>query len=129
MAKCYKIYRTIKRVCIGSLNKKIIINTRSIANKQGQYIDFTEKFGDPITVSAMIETVSGITVFDEVNQEHTVSHIFYIRHIENFTSEKWIEYDGRYFNILNVDRLNEENRFLKLMCEERGAKTIAANML
>jgi len=129
MAKCFKIYRKIKRVCIGSLNKTIIIHTRSIANKLGQYIDFTETFSDPVTVSAMVETVSGITVFDEVNQEHVVSHNFYIRYIANFTSEKWIEYDGRYFNILNVDKLNEDNRFLKLMCEERGVKTIAANTL
>jgi len=129
MAKCNKIYRTIDKICAGSLNKSIIVHTRTIANKSASSVDFTEVFSNPQTVWAMIETVNGITIFDDVNQERVVTHNFYIRYIAGITSESWIEFDSRYFNILKVDALNEDKRFLKLMCEERGTKTVEATWL
>lgn len=128
MAQCKKIYRQIKRVCSGSLNKKIKLKIRAITAPSGDSVDFGETFTDFITTWAMVQTKNGIVVFDDTNTAQKLSHEFYIRYIPNITFEKWLEYDGKNYNILNVENLNEENRFYLLQCNERGSTGANANL-
>lgn len=129
MATCNKIRRESDRVCIGSLNKKIKLYVRSITQSLNNDVDYSEDFSLSIDLDAMIETLDGKTVFDGVNIVGTATHFFYIRYDENIpiTSENWIEYASKYYNILKVENMQEENRFYKLSVVVRGNKQFEAN--
>jgi len=128
MAQCKKIYRQIKRVCIGSLNELIKIKVRSITPPVGGSVFYGEDFQNIMDVWAMIETKNGLVTFDSTNTAQNVTHQFYIRYISDVTFENWLEYKGKYYNILTVNNLNEENRFYMLQCNERGSKDIEVNL-
>lgn len=128
MAQCKKIYRQIKRVCVGSLDKKVKLKIRAIAPPSGSSAYYGETFTDFMTVWAMVETKNGLVTFDSTNTAQNVSHQFYIRYIPDITFEKWLEYDGKNFNILTVNNLNEENRFYMLQCNERGDADVSVNL-
>ena len=133
MANCVKIRRTSSRVCIGGLDRKIIVNTRSIVPPSSGGVDFTESFSDPKTVWAMIETVDGVTIFDDTNTEQVVTHNVYIRYFKTATPEKWVKLIAVngiadvYLNIIRVENFGEENRFYRLRCNLRGNSTLPTN--
>lgn len=115
------------RVCIGDLSKKIEIETRDIQTPTTG-VDFDEQFNSFKTMYAMVETASkGEVIFDESNIEQTVTHNFYVRYMPNLTFQNWIKYNGVYFNIQEVENLNEENRFLRIKASIRGTATLDVN--
>jgi len=126
MAICKKIRRTSKRVCIGALNRKIILEVRTITPPVGGSVDFTETFTEPTTVWANVVTKTGTEIFDETNTVQNISHEIYIRYTPNITPEKWAKLSSidsgidDYLDIINVENINEENRFYKLSCSFRG---------
>lgn len=133
MAKCIKITRTSKRVCIGSLNKRIKILLRAIQPPSSGGVDFSEEFTQEREVWAMIETVDGVTIFDETNVEQIVTHNVYIRYITGMTPEKWVNLlsvnggDDVLLNILRVENFGENNRFYRMRCNLRGRDDLQAN--
>ncbi|MCK5017303.1 MAG: phage head closure protein [Candidatus Peribacteraceae bacterium] len=129
MAICKKKVRESKRVCIGSLNRKITIQMRDIKPPKGGSVDFTENFTVEREVWAMVESVNNTTFFDETNTEQIVSHNFYIRYIDGveITAENWIKWRDRYYDIIGVQNLNEENRFYLLRANVRGTITKPVN--
>lgn len=126
MADCQKIRRVDKRVCIGALNKKIVVNTRTLTAPSGSSVDFTEEFTEPISTWANIVTRSGTVVFDGTNTAREISHDIYIRYRLNMTPEKWVKLPSIngaadvYLDIIQVENLNEENKFYRLRCALRG---------
>ena len=134
MAVCTKIRRKSKRVCIGSLNKKIVVNLRAIQPPDQDSVDFDELFTPERTVWSMVETVSGVTIFDDTNVEHAITHNVYIRFISNMTPEKWLKLlsvnggDDVYFNIIRVENFGELNQFYRMRCTLRGKDDLAANL-
>lgn len=134
MTKCVKIGRTSKRVCIGALNRKIILYDREITAPLGESVDFGELFSNGREEWALVNTVTGKTTFDSTNTERIVSHEIYIRYFSDITSEKWVllpaviaaEPDVL-LRIVNVENLNEENRFYLLRCTLRGDETKQVN--
>jgi head-tail adaptor len=133
MAICTKIRRKSKRICIGSLNKKIVVNMREIQAPNQDSVDFSELFTAERTVWAMVETVNGVTIFDETNIEHEITHNVYMRYVQNMTPEKWLKLlsvnggDDVYFNIIRVENFGELNQFYRLLCTLRGKDDLAAN--
>jgi SPP1 family predicted phage head-tail adaptor len=127
VADCVAKVRKSKTVCIGSLNKRIIVQTRSIVPPINGSVDYTLNFTDPKTVWAMIETRQGSTTFDETNTEKVWTHDFYIRYIAGITFEKWVTYDGKYYDIISVENLNMDDRFLRLRCNIRGTTAFPVN--
>jgi len=91
MAVCKKIKRQEKRVCSGSLNRRIIIYVRSITAPLAESVDYGENLTQPITTWAMIETVNGVTTFDNSNIERIITHNIYIRYRPDITFENWLE--------------------------------------
>lgn len=122
MTVCKKIRRTSERVCIGAMNHLITINARDITPPEGGSVDFGEDFTGVRNVWAMVETVNNTTFFDETNTEQIVSHNFYIRYLNgvSITSENWIKWRDINYDIIGVENLNEENRFLLLRANVRG---------
>lgn len=133
MVTCIKIDRKVKRVSIGALNRKIIVNFRSIVPPSSGSVDFTESFIPDREVWALIETVAGVTIFDETNTAIDITHNVYIRYYPTMTPEKWVNLlsiNGgvdNYLNIMRVENLNEENRFYKLLCNIRGNSALPVN--
>lgn len=126
MATCKKIRRVSKRVCVGALNRQIVVNLRTISFPKNNDVDFNEEFTAQKTVWANVVTIDGVVILDDTNTAREVSHDVYIRYILNTTAEKWVKLisvDGTsdvYLDILRVENLNEENRFLRLRCALRG---------
>jgi len=134
MADCNKITRKSTRICIGSLNRQVIIYTRSIAPPSGDSTEYTEQLSAPQTVWAMVEPQAGDKVFDGSNIIRVNSTNIYIRYIADVTFEKWLELinlNGKineYFDILTVTNLDEGDRFHKLECVRRGATNKPINL-
>lgn len=127
MAQCERISFKKKTVCLGGMNHKIKLQTRSI-KPVTDGVDFVEEFTQDISVWAMIKTMPKESIFDGSNIERSVSHFFYIRFIKNVTFEKWIEFKNNKYDIVAVENLNEEDNFLLLKASLRGNKDLNANL-
>jgi len=127
MAVCKVKQRTHKRVCIGSLNHKIEIYVRSIKAPAKGSVDFSDEFTLKKIVWAMIESVSGETMFNASNIETVVTHQFYIRYIPGVDIVDVIVYGGLRYKIVNVENLNNENYFLLIKTSDRGDSDLAVN--
>jgi SPP1 family predicted phage head-tail adaptor len=127
MAKCKYFKREVPKVCIGDLNKRVIVKTAAIAAATN--VSYGRDFDNHSTPWAMIKTLNGIIVFDSTNQERTASHQIIIRYDANITAEYWVEYNSNNLDILTTENINEESQFLKLICGERGVKTLGVNLV
>lgn len=123
MPVCKKIRTKNQRVCTGDLKWRVILQNRNIKPPAFGSVDFDETFTTSQTVWAAIETKTGDTLFDGVDTDNKVTHVFYIRFKATVTSETWISFDGRRFDILNVESLDERKKYLKLTCIDRGLDT------
>ena len=123
------IYKQRKYVMpnLGDMIHRITIYDREIKTQVQGNIDYTLDFSKMITVWASIESVVGIVVFDSVNMDRTISHKMLIRYLPFITQEHWIEFKGKYYDIVNVEDLNEEKRFQVLRCNLRGKAVDVAN--
>ena len=127
MPSCSSIKRKKRKVCIGDLDTEITIQSRDITSPYSNNVDFTETFTGKATVWALINTVSGKTMFDGSGIERDVTHEIYIRYISGVTSEDWILHNGQRLDILPVEDLDERNEFMKLKCSNRGTTANAVN--
>lgn len=124
MAKCEKIRGKKRKVCIGDMNKLIEIQVRSLVPPSTAF-DYDISLTTTEQVFAMIQTatgaISGEAFFDESNVERFVTHMIYIRFRTDVTAETWIKFDDKFYDILNVENLDENNEFLLLKCNVRGS--------
>jgi head-tail adaptor len=133
MAICKKIRRVDKRICIGAMNRKIILQVRTLTPPDQDGVDFNEVFTEPKTVWANIVTVNGIILFDNTNTAREISHDLYIRYIANLSAQSWVTLvskdstSDQYLDIIQVENLNEENKFLRLRCSLRGSTAKPVN--
>lgn len=129
MAKCSKINIPDNSICIGDLKHRIEIQARAIQPPPLQDPNYDISFTTVVTVMAAIVTFPKVAQFDESNVEQTASHDFYIRFIPGttFTSENWILLDGVRYNILLVENLHQDDRFLRLRATLRGSETKRVN--
>jgi len=133
MAICTKIRRKSKRVCIGSLNRYVLVLLRKIQPPSQGSVDFSEGFTEERKVWAMIDTVTGVTVFDKTQTEHVITHDIYIRYVKNFTPEKWIKLlsvnggDNVLLDIWQVENFGENNEFFRMRCNIRGTDQLPVN--
>lgn len=82
--------------------------------------DFDESFSGDQNVTALICTERGKTLFDGVAIDTPITHKISIEYIVGVTAETWILFNGRRFDILDVENCCENDEILKLMCTERG---------
>lgn len=124
MPRCVPIRAKRRKLCIGDMEHQITLENRAIQPPVFGSVDFTEDFTGNPPVWALIETVSGKTFFDGVSTEIDVTHWIFIEFDVTVTAETWIKLeDGRRLDILNVEDLDERSDFMKLQCNDRGAKT------
>lgn len=123
MSSCKYIRKKKTRVCVGSLQDLISIQSRNIETPLFNTVDFDENF-DPIEINpevyAMFESVNGVTYFDGVSTEIAVTDYIYIMYNEDVTSENWILFDNKRFDILDVVDFERRKDFMKLVCVDKG---------
>jgi SPP1 family predicted phage head-tail adaptor len=125
MSVCRRAGGRKRKVCTGDLNKQITLQNRNITAPIWNSTDFGETFSGDSTVWANIQTVTGKTFFDSVNQrDTTITHEIYIRYDSTVTSETWILYDSRRLDIVAVENLEERNEWLKLTCVDKGISKV-----
>ena len=115
-----------RRWCAGDLNQFINLQQRDI---QPGVIDHGQAFTTSWTVRAAVQTLTtngALAFFDGVNTSTTPTHLFVIRYVEGVTAEHWIEFDGRRFDILNVEPVDERREFIRIIANERGAADLEA---
>lgn len=128
MATCSKVNIRNRKVCIGDLRDKIVIQTRSITPPSANGSDMTETFATSNTVWAAIETRNGVEIFDGTNVlQGVATHYIYIRYIAGLTEESWILYKSKYYDIIDVQNLEERDEFMLLRCCERGSSSNVAS--
>jgi SPP1 family predicted phage head-tail adaptor len=120
MANCINIKRKNRAVCIGDMRDKITVQVRSITPPAAGGVDFTEVFTEDKTIWAMVETRSGVEIFDGTNLVGVATHYFYIRYLSNLTAESWVKFKSKYFDILDIQNFEERDDFMLLRCNERG---------
>lgn len=116
-------------ICAGDLNKRITIYNRTITPPSGDSVDYSEVFSVPVTVYAMVETIKGTQLFDGTNLTYQSTHRFTIRYQKNLEIDiqKWVEYGGKKYKIVDVQNQNELNRFYIITANERGFDNLPVN--
>lgn len=125
MAKCIKIQRKHRKVCIGDLDTFIDIFTRTETTQNFLAdVNFTIHQAD---VEVLWETIKGVEIFDETNVGTISTERIFMPYDADITKEFFIKLEGVFYRILDVEDLERRNEWLKLMLTERGVDTKAVN--
>jgi len=116
-----------RKICIGNMNKRITIQTRSLTTNNIGSIETIETFTDDIDVWAAIETTRGNQLWDGVEVSNPFTHNIYIRYRDDINFEKWIKYKDEEYDVVDVEDFEQANDFLLLRCIRKGSKTKEAN--
>lgn len=118
-----------RQVCLGSMDKIIIIHSRDMKAPAFGETNFTEDLERKVKeVWASIKTAAGKVIFDGVSTDVSVTHQIFIRHDPDITSENWIELpDTRLLRIINIQNFDESDKFMELLCNIRGPKNLGAS--
>jgi len=127
MPVCSYKKRKNRKICIGDLDTEITIDSRDITPPSGYSVDFVETFTGTVVAWALIETVSGKSIFDSTNIERTLTHNIYIRFITGLTAENWIVLKGQRVDIIEVEDYENRSEFMVLKCNDRGDISNPAN--
>lgn len=127
MPKCISIKKPDRKICAGDLRDKIVIQVRTITPPATSGVDFTEAFSSDATVWSMVETKMGVEIFNGTSLKGVATHYFYIRYRADLTAESWLKFNSKYYDILDVQNLDERNEFLLLRCSLRGTTANLAN--
>jgi len=119
--KYSKLRRKRRTVSIGDRDTRLVYQDRNLTPPIFSSSAFTEVFSGDTAVWAAVNTLSGVTFFDAVNGDREVSHEVLIEHDAAVTAEKWLLLeDGRRFDILGVEPLDERGEFMRLLCVVTG---------
>jgi SPP1 family predicted phage head-tail adaptor len=114
-------------VCAGDLNKKILISVRNIVTPQDGAVDYSEALSEKRAVWAMVETVTGASIFDGTNIVPEFTHRFTIRWQKDLTIQNRIEFQGQVYRIIKVENQNQLNRFWVISCKLIGDQDLLNN--
>lgn len=130
MAVCKKIKRKKTKVCVGGMDSLITIWDRDLRAPDNSTTSATEKYSDPCPLWATLATVRPVELFDDSNTLiGTITHMFSIEYILRSLSvaRTRIEFEGRYFRLLQSEDPEERHDSLLLKCELLGPTSSEAN--
>ena len=133
MPTLHRLKRKRRRVCVGDLDTRVQIETRSQVPPPIGVVD-AEFLFSPISgdgyVWARVETLSGRTVFDGVSQDRRVSHSVVIRTLAGADAEVWVKLaDGTRLDVVQAEAYDERGEFTELLCDARGPDHLALSGL
>lgn len=126
MPQCIPVKKKFRKVCLGDLRDRIVIQDRNIKAPQNG-VDYSEQFDRGRKRRAMINTVRGSVFFDDLGQQTVITHDIYFRYDKSLTTQNWILFDGKRFKILELTNLDERRRWLLAECTDKGDKNKLAS--
>lgn len=126
MPKCKSISKTKKMLCITSLKTSVVVYDRDIRAPKADG-NHSERYSNPRPVKAQVETRGkGVDVFSDISQDYvTVSHLITMRFMQNITSQNWVQFGGKNYDVLKAENIDEESRYLRLYCSLSGSTSKA----
>lgn len=119
-----------KHIAIGDLDKYITLQSRNIKAATDDTVNFSEVFTGIANMWALIDSVSGETLFNSVGVEIDVTHHVYIRFLDGVTSESWVLLEsGIRLDVIAVENIGNDSQWLFMPCTNRGLDTKAASGL
>ena len=109
---------------LAKCGKSITIEDRNVEINNGSA---SEVFSNPLNVTAILRTVSGVSVFDDTNTETVATHKIRIVFNSSVTAEKWIKLSSKRIRIVTVENCEEKDEVMILMCTERGLDSKVVN--
>lgn len=100
---------------IGKLNKRITIQQKVLITDDEGYQK--EDWKDVATVWSKVENLHGREFFQAQAVNSKASCKFTIRYKKGLSTAMRILYDGKLYNILYVDDIQESHRFIEIMSE------------
>jgi SPP1 family predicted phage head-tail adaptor len=102
---------------IGEMRHRITIFSRSQIEETGGSGTYTQ-LNEIAILWSDIRSVSGLTRFDTKQIGTEITHRITIRYYQFISSQNWIKFGNRNFEIINVVNIGERNQYLQLMCKE-----------
>jgi head-tail adaptor len=121
---CKRINFNSSRVCASDLHHSIrIINRKIEPDNLGWKQDLT----DGVSTRAGIKVRRDIMNFDGTNTETQITHEFFIRKGITVQKNYTIRFDNRYFAVIGVENIDEDNMFIRITASESGTVNNKAN--
>lgn len=76
---------------------------------------------------AVVETLTGVTVFDGTNTEQVATHRLCLNWRSDVGAEQWVTLKGKRLRVLTAENYQECDACLVLMCTERGENSQVVN--
>lgn len=125
MAKCKRIRIPHRKYCSGDLRERITLQDRNIGTPFDT--NFTEDFSNPVVVPAAVQTIQGVSFFDDTNTEQFTTHDFIIRFRVGVTTQNWILWQNVRYNIVLAEQVDGRNEWMKLRTTVRGISAREVN--
>lgn len=102
---------------VGKLRHKISIEERTDSlDGRGESVEIWSKY---LSAKAGIYSIDGDETEKMHQENNSVTHRVIMRYRAGVTAKMRVNFNGRLFDIESVINVNERNKSLKLMCEER----------
>jgi len=126
---CNSIKKNTNKVCTGDLDKRIQIQTSSIAGTSSRGVSTTTTFTTIATVWAMSKTTPTTEFIDGVNVVNGLNTDWFIRYTStiDFEQQLWILWNNNLFKVVNVDNIDKDDLFMRIRTRETGDKDILVN--
>ena len=124
MAKRESVRRRNRKLCAGDMNTRVCLASRDLTAPVFGSTNATMNLGENKAdeVWASVNTTSGKQIHNGVGTDlTTLTHEVFIYFDPEVTSETSIVLaDSRLLDIVRVENFEEQGKFLKLSCVERG---------
>lgn len=128
MAQETLMRKRMRRVEIGAMRDRIVIQDRSITEPFSGASDFDEEFSDAKVRWAAVNTTSGRTFFSgSAQRDLEITHEILLRHDPEVTTEHWIQFQSERLDIVKIEPMDARKRFMKLLCTSKGFVTAEAS--
>lgn len=119
--KALKLRR--RKLCIGDLDRQVILSDREITEPSFGESDFGEEFPAPRAIFAKVQTLTGRTLWNGVDTDVVLTHEVSIWYDSSVTAETWVKLDdGTRLKVEAVDDLDSRHEFMVLACRARGTE-------
>lgn len=123
MAKCIDL--SSKTICRRELNKTAKIQKRELSSGGIGSFSAKETFTDYLSIYCKVKTIKGSAKFAGVSIDERATHAFYatwsplLKAVE--VANYFVLFDSRYFEIIDIANVDEDDDYAIIIAAERGA--------
>jgi hypothetical protein len=119
-----------KRLCAGDLRNLVQVLSRDQVVGSFDSVEPEEIFVEIAKSWMAIKTVAGKSIVSGIQVLDDATHMFFCRYTpalsEMDITKTFFLWSGKYYRVLKLDKINEDNLALAIQCALRGDSTKAA---